>query len=328
MEVITMSYLKEILNGKVEAGTRISGVALVSNYNIALTKTRKEYITGFLMSGIKVPFKAWGNSQAFNKLKIEEYSNTPVLLSGTVDNFNDCVSIVLDDLQAVEGYDLSHFMETKYNADAYYTALRKSLDANLSERGKAVVDIVLTGEIEKEFKVQFAASSVHDNCKSGLLAHTYKCLSLLNWTTNMYKTLMKVPVGEDQVLELSEDRKDLLYLGVLFHDIGKIREMNYGVYQNCSKVTHRFLGVEILDPAKPFILENYGEAWYYDLVSILLQHHGEWGDPCKTLVSTIVHQVDLFESRMTILEQALTDGLINTHNCSKIKYDGTQLSVD
>lgn len=114
----------------------------------------------------------------------------------------------------------------------------------------------------------------------------------------------------------------------MFHDLGKIREMNLGVYQNCSKVTHRFLGIEYLAQLKEMIVTSYSEEWYYDLVSILLQHHGEWGDPCKTLVSYIVSKVDLFESQMTLIPQLLNEKLFMGSSGSRINIEGSWLTVD
>lgn len=324
MEIITPSFLKEINNGSVATGTSISGVILVSNYNVALTKNNKEYFTGTLLSGIKVPFKSWGSSQAFTKLKAEEYQNTPTYIRGTVDNYNGTGSITVEDVTAVSDFSVDQFLEQRYNIDAYYDAMIKLVQANVSEKAMSIVNNIFTDELRDTFKTEFAASSHHDNCKGGLLAHTYKCLSLLNWTLSSYKTLMLMP----NETEVSQDRKDLLFLGTMLHDVGKIREMNLGVYQNCSKVTHRYLGIEFISPLKEFIVSSYSEEWYYDLVSILLQHHGEWGDPCKTIVSYIVSKVDLFESQMTYIQQLMTEKLVTTSAGSRISVDGTWLSID
>lgn len=325
MEVISSEFLKQLLSGSVVAGTTVSGIILVNDYNVLLTKNKKEYISGTLLSGTRIDFKAWGSSNAFSKLKLEEYISTPAYITGTLDNYNGNISITVDDIQAVSGYSKDLFLETRYNVDAYYTALLKLMNNNVSDNAIKIVNSVFTDDIISSFKTEFAATSHHDNCKGGLLAHTYKCLSLLTWTLNMYKPLYSIP--SDEGLTLSQDRKDLLYLGVLFHDIGKLKEMNLGVYQNCAKVSHRYLGVEYLLPCKDLIIEVYGDEWWYDLVSILLQHHDEFGDPCTTLVSYIVSRVDLYESRMTLLQQLMSEKLVSGSSGSKIYYDGRYLTV-
>lgn len=325
MDVISASFLKEVCKGTVASGTTVSGVVLISNYSVALTKNNKEYFAGTVLSGVKAPFKAWNSSTAFTKLKAEEYSNTPTYIRGTVDNYNGQGSIILDDVTAVSNFTADQFLEQRYNADAYFDATIKLVEGNVSENAMKIVNSVFTDEVKSAFKTEFAATSHHDNCKSGLLAHTYKCLSLLNWTISTYKPLASVPSEEG--LTFSQDRKDLLFLGTLFHDLGKIREMNLGIYQNCAKVTHRFLGIEYLSPLKDFIVGAYGEDWYYDLVSILLQHHGEFGDPCKTLVSYIVSKVDLLESQLTLVQQLMSEKLVESSAGSKINIDGIWLTV-
>lgn len=326
MEIISASFLKEVTQGKVVTGTTVSGVILVSDYSIQLTKNGKEYVSGNLQSGIKVSFKSWGNSSAFSKLKSEEYTSTPALIRGSVDNFNGIGSITVEDVTAVSDFTADQFLEQRYNVDVYFDATLKLLEANVSEKAMSIVNNVFTDELKSLFKNEFAATSHHDNCKGGLLAHTYKCLSLLNWTLITYKSLYSLPT--ENGLEISQDRKDLLFLGTFFHDIGKVKEMNLGVYQNCSKVTHRFLGIEYLSSIKDLIVNSFSEEWYYDLVSILLQHHGEYGDPCKTLVSFIVSKVDLYESQMTFIQQILSEKLVEGSSGSRINIDGSWLSVE
>ena len=330
MEIISKDILKEIKNGTAVSGTSVSGVILVTAYSIALTKNGKEYVAGTMIADISVPFKARGNSNAFTKLKTEEYSNIPVYIVGTVDNYNGTSSIIVSDISAVADFKPEQFLEQKYNTDAYYEALMKLIRGNVSDNAMKIVDNVFSNsELLEHFKVEFAATSHHDNCKGGLLAHTYKCVSLLNWalTTNPVLLLEPDDLGV-LTKENQQARKDLLFLGMLFHDIGKVREMSLGIYQNCSKVTHRYLGIEFIYPFKDMIIDMYSEAWYYDLISILLQHHGEYGDPCKTVVSFIISKVDLFESQMTLLSQTLSNKVTRGSSGCRINIDGTYLSVN
>jgi len=303
------------------AGQLVNGVMLMKGYNIALTKNGKEYIQGSLQSGLSVPCKAWNNSAAFTKLKTEEYGNTVVLINGQFDDFGGVLSITLTDLQAVSGFDIMQFFPLKYNIESYMTGLVNLVKGSVSEKGMIIANQVLfENELVREsFKNEFAASSNHDNCRGGLLAHTYKTVYFASTITKFYSYLVS---GEDG--KFSQDKMDLLILGTLCHDIGKIREIINGVYQPVSCVTHRFLGIEMLD--KNLIISSYDEKFYYDLVSILLQHHGEFGDDCRTVVSYIVHNVDLFESRMTFLNQTIENLITRTENTS-IRIDSKYLAL-
>lgn len=316
LTMITQEMLKNL-----KPKQYISGVLLVKNYDIQLTKQGKEYIVGNLQSGVSISFKAWGNSSAFTSMKNNDFSNCPAYITGSVDDYGGVSSIILDSVQAVEGFTPDQFFSIKYNMDAYWDALKKRISSSCSEKAYAIADKILFSneEVAKRFKEEFAASSHHDNCKSGLLAHTYKVLSIV---ANIVEMCPSITVRNG---ERDTDLVDLLYIGSLLHDIGKIKEMNFGVYQPTSFATHRFFGVEYIDSAKEDIITSYGEDWYYQLVSIILQHHGEYGEPCKTVASYIVHKADEMDASVTLLAQKI-EAVDNVAGTS-IRLDSNYLTV-
>lgn len=318
MAIVTQEQLKAI-----KAGDVINGVLLVKSYSIQLTKNGKEYVIGTMQSGVEVPFKAWDSSSAFSKLKECEYSSVPTLVQGNVEAYNGQISIVVTDVNAVEGFTADQFLPVKYNANAYWDALTKLFKSKVSEKAYNLVDELFFSneKIVERFKYEFAAQSHHDNCKSGLLAHTYKVLGALSYTLNTYQGLVKDADGT-----INKDKIDLLYVGALLHDIGKIDEMNFGIYQSKARVTHRFLGIEYFAEHKAKIVELYSEDWYYNLVSILLQHHGEWEDKCRTIYAQIIHWVDVFDSNFTDMIQ-LMESPQSQDGVSRIKMNGNYLML-
>lgn len=319
MVVINKQMLEQGTNN-----SNIAGVILVKNYGTALTKNNKEYQSGILMAGTEIQFKAWDNSSAFKELKDNDYSNVVAYIQGKFNEFNGQMSLIIDTVQAVEGYEVSQFLPVKYNTQAYWDALVKTVTAKLSPFALQLANKVLfeNEEVAEKFKTEFAAASHHDNCVSGLLAHTFKVISGVSHIVSNYPALVKKSDGTPDT-----DRLDVLYLGALFHDLGKIREMNLGVYQSVSTVTHRYLGVEYIAPYKDEIVENYSEEWYYDLISVLLQHHGEFGDPCRTVSAYIVHKADLLDSEMTLLLQKLETPISNPSSGDTVKIDGQYLTI-
>ena len=292
---------------------------LIKDYKIALTKNGKEYILGNIQSGMDMGFKAWGSSTAFTKLKKEDYQNVPTCITGTVDDYGGVISLVVENVQAVEGYTVDQFFPIKYNEEAYWNALVQQIQSRVSEKGMELCNTILFNneELVKRFRVEFAAMSFHDNCKSGLLAHTYKVLSNMAHVIGQYQNIINKDGNPD-------DYKDLLYIGVLLHDIGKTVEMNFGVYQPVSIVTHKYLGLEFIYPYKERIIELYDEDWYYQLVSIMLQHHGSFEDPCRTVAAYIVHQVDVLDANMTLLSQKLED--LNNESGARFKIEDSYLT--
>lgn len=299
-----------MLGGTHYNGDVVSGIILLKDVVRATTKNGKPFFHGSVCSGTDVSFKAWDNSEAFKMLEREDLAGKVVYISGNWSEYMGVVSIILDTVMTnveLVAIDPMNFIESKYNIDAYWSGLQNIMKSTLTEKGMLLANKFLfeNEEVANAFKVEFAAKSHHDNCKAGLLAHTYKVCYLMQVTLNLYKDIVD---------------KDLVMLGVLLHDIGKIKEMHMGVYQPCSKVTHRFLGIEMLD--KDLIVENYGEDWYYELVSIMLQHHGEWGDPCKTVSARLVNLVDEFEAKAMLIKQAVDI----SDNCGTINIDGQYLS--
>ena len=296
---------------KAVSGTRISGLILCGSYNIQLTKTNKEYVAGTMRSGCDIQFKAWGTSSAFTKLKSEEHQNCVCNISGTFDNYGGNLSIILDDIVAVEYDDISVFLPTKYDTDAYWNALVATVKQTVSEKAFNIANKVLfeNEEVAKAFKIEFAASGHHDNCKGGLLAHTYKVVRNMIYLAQSYPVYNK------------EWGLDLLVLGALFHDIGKTREMKLGVYQKESMVTHRYLGIEMLD--RDLIIQSYNEEFYMFMVSIILQHHDTFDDKARTLYAQMVFFADIADAWMTDIQQAMETPI--SGSVPKIKFDGKYL---
>lgn len=291
MSIITREQLESL-----QPHTAISGVILLKSFRVQLTKTGAEYVVGNLMSGTDISFKSWGRSAAFAYLHDKDISNTVVYISGTVDDYGGSISIVVDTMEPVEGFTPDQFLAVKYAKDAYWKALRQCVASNVSEKALSLADTILFNneELSERFCEEFAAKSHHDNCKSGLLAHTYKVVTNVIFLLGQYSHLFE-----------SKDAHDLVILGALLHDIGKVKELNYGVYQPNSFVGHTYYGVDILSQFKTVIEEAYGEKGYLELVSVMLQHHDEFETPSKTLTAYIVFRADELDAKLTLIQQTL-----------------------
>lgn len=321
----------EVLGKKVfsdaKGGDTFKGVALVKGYTKKQTKTNKDYIEGSLQSGSEIRFNAWASSEALTKLMSENYVNCPCLVTGSFDEFKGNVSATLTDVVAVAGYELSDFLEAKFDCEAYLAALKDLTSKHLSESGKIILSKTLydNEEVVARFKVEFAAKSNHGNYLSGLLVHTFRMTSILTWLLTTYPNLSFDRFGEK--FEYSASRVDLLYIGVVLHDIGKIQEFEYGVYVRNSAITHRILGLDLLYQFRMDIELLFGEKWFRDLQSVIVGHHGEFGDACRTVPAYIVHKVDMLESGIEFLNGKLNGEFVSDASGEKILVDGNYLSV-
>ena len=303
MEIITKEMLE---NGKNDMS--INGVILVKDCSFQTTKNGNLYISGTLQSGKIMPYKMWGGTTAFASVSPEDpLSNAVCNIKGKFSEYNDMMSIIIDSFEVIPNADIAPFLESDYNAEPLLNSLVSLLKKNLTANGFELIERIFLSdeELMKRFINEFAAMSHHDNCRSGLAAHTLKVCRILCSLLPMYKNILSNENGEQD-----PQKKDLLLIGALLHDIGKTVEMYYGVYTKESFVTHRIIGLEFLLKHKDEFLLYYNEEWFRHLEAIMSQHHDDYGEPCKTVYSFIIHQVDELDSMLTLVNQLIPEAAI------------------
>lgn len=308
---------------KLQHGTKLTGNILCINYDIKLQKNGQEYVTGTLHAEKDIQFKVWGsNTNLVNEFKTRDLKGKVINIDGEGNSYNGTISVILNDI-GIEGITNTpdDFLIQKYDIDAYFKALSELVKATTSEQGFALATRILFNntELNEQFKKAYAAISHHDNCRGGLLAHTFKVVRLMAFCTEQYPNMF---LAKSDNLS-KDDKKDLLIIGCLLHDLGKVVEMNMGVYQPEAVAKHGYLGIEILYAYKNDICGTYSDQWWYTLCSILLQHHGEYGEKPASLAAYFVHMIDLLDSRFTYL----TDMIANSPEQDKIFYDDMILNV-
>lgn len=140
-----------------------------------------------------------------------------------------------------------------------------------------------------------AATKNHHDYASGLIDHVVSMLKLSEAICNLYPTL----------------NRDLLYAGVILHDIGKVIELS-GPVGTMYTVEGNLLGHisimvnEIGQAATELKIE--GEEVML-LQHLVLAHHGkeEWGSPKKPMIqeAEILHYIDNIDAKMNMLTRAL-----------------------
>ena len=288
--------------------------------------TNGNYLIGSLMTTDKctVPYKVWNSSKdAYECMCDGSIAGKVCEIVGTVKEYNGKY-IDIKSCTIVEDADIEPYLEIRYEKEKYEKAFWQIIEQNVSENGKEVLEKILRSDesVYERFTKEFAAKTFHDNCLFGLLGHTTKCLTILQFYLKVYPQLYKYK-GEENEQYL----KDLLFIGMALHDIGKIQEMYYGVYQHRSIVTHRIIGLEMVFPYKDLIVEKYGEDWYDFLLSIIAQHHtGYNAEEAKTMPAMIVHLIDNLDSLSTnLVDQLRTD--IKKNECGDTIYYKTPQTI-
>ncbi|MEC2463885.1 HD domain-containing protein [Bacillus cereus] len=277
----------------------INGVVWIHGYKRAPKKNK----TGFygmgdcyVKGGEKIAYRIWDNKlMDMMEQAVKQAGNTFFIefeAEGNVFNGQFSLSITKIYFPKQENYNTTDFMVVNLNAGQLSEKVNRLLSNRVSPNALRIVGSVMEGEIGNRFASEFAGMHMHDAEPVGLLHHTTKMLEILDLVMIQHKNF-----------GLDSNGVDLLYVGVFIHDIGKIKELNNGLYTDIAIATHRFLGAEMLFPHKDLIVKMYNELFYYNLISIITQHHGQYEERPRTLYSYIVHLIDNLEAQMTIVDE-------------------------
>lgn len=291
--MIIKKDLEKLIDGEI-----VETVAYVKSYDVRPAKNNNKFIDGMLEMKGSVPFKVWSGA-TFDELEKYDYRSQVCFITAKVNEFNGSKSLIINSVKAIaEGtYDPSDFFEEKYQINAYWDALNKLIQKNCSDIGVQIFNKVFS-DIEDRFKVEFAARGHHDAVRGGLLAHTYKMSFIMSRVIKMYPNI------------LNALDNDLFVLGASLHDIGKIIEYTNGVIEgNGLIVSHCSFGVEMLAKHKDFIVGLKNEDFYYRLIAIITQHHGQYGEPPRCVEAYLVHMVDSLESTFQSIDEGYEKGL-------------------
>lgn len=298
--MLVKSDMKNMVNGQ-----GVETIAFVKSYAHRVAKNGNRFIDGMLEIKGSVPFQVWSDV-VISELEKYSYDNMVCFIAGNIDEYNGKKRIIITNIKALqEGqYNIDDFFECKYNIDMYWSALEKLVVKNCSSEGVEIFNTVIE-DIKDRFKVEFAARGHHDAVRGGLLAHTYKVTYILTKVIKLYPRICKVVDN------------DLFALGCAIHDIGKVYEYTNGVIiGNGLIASHNIFGVEMLSKYKDFIVSKKSEEFYYRLLSIVTQHHGEYGEKPRSVEAYLVHLADFMESSIQAIEEGYEQGLdtVTTNN--------------
>lgn len=157
----------------------------------------------------------------------------------------------------------------------------------------------ITRHLLKKYQADFitfpAATKNHHEFLSGLAYHVVSMLDLAKAIAGLYPKI----------------DKDLLYAGVILHDLGKVIELS-GPVSTVYTIEGNLLGhitimVSEISKAADELGINSEEIMI--LQHLVLSHHGkaEWGSPKPPLVmeAEILHYIDNIDAKINMMERAL-----------------------
>ena len=262
-----------------KSGDAVQGYALVRRRELRQDKGGRDYLDLELADASgSIPAKAWSDSKA---LAHEFAAHDFVKFSGQVQSYREQLQLKLDNCRAAtaadreDGFDEGLLVpSTKEDLDALWSRLEGLLDAHLARpelRRLAAETLAVHGAA---LRVHPAAKAIHHAFRGGLLEHVVSMLELATRVCDHY-------------LELD---RDLVLLGVLFHDLGKIDELGAMPANDYTPVGrlvgHIVLGRDLLRD-RIAALPDFPAELALQLEHVVLSHQGrkEFGSPVEPMTA-------------------------------------------
>jgi len=269
----------------------VNAIFLVKDKIMAMAKNGKPYMNLRLMdkSG-EVEAKVWDNVDTLDKLFDKDDF---VRIRGKASVYMNKMQVVVAEISLIpeEQVDLADFLpESPRNRDDMRGELEETVKAIANPHLKALMYAFLDDEVFIDlYSKAPAAKGMHHVYLGGLLEHSLSLVKLVKAIVPLYPGL----------------NEDLLVVGALLHDSGKIYEMSYDRaidYTDSGKLLgHITIGVELLED-KIRLLEDFPRELSMLLKHLILSHHGlyEYGSPKrpKTVEATILNYLDDLDSKI------------------------------
>lgn len=293
-------------------GQVLSGALLVTEHKISSFKKNgmdTYFVSGNVSyMGCVRPFTIWdSNPTALSTFKEYDIRNKVITCDIKVGDYKNAPSLTLDNIY----FNQDHLYRKEEFTDAVdYEGLFSELLTFSSRLTPGAVEVLnaVFGDVYvfDRFKKEYAGQRMHDARIGGLIHHTVK---MLRYADTMLRN--------DPFLL---DYKDLLFLGIIFHDIGKVRELSEGQYTVNSFMGHRAIGLTMISKHEELIKSKLGEDLYARLVDIIMGHHGQYNDEPTTVWGYIVHLIDMLESQVTGITDQISSQSFKIHPIGRTVY--------
>lgn len=279
-----------------QIGESFDGYLLIKQVRKGTASNGKPFLSlSFVDATGEIEAKLWDAKKDDEETFVAERI---VRIVGDVQEFRGQLQLRIHSIrlaQSHEGVKLEDFLE---KAPVEVEVLRDRITQRLFDMENPKIQRIvraLLKRYDQELFLYPAASKNHHAYVSGLAHHIVTMLDIASSLCNIYPSL----------------NKDLLFSGIILHDLGKIHELS-GPVSTTYTLEGNLLGHitlmvnEIKEVADELQIE--GEEVIV-LQHLVLSHHGlpEWGSPKRPQVmeAEILHLIDLIDARVNMLTRAL-----------------------
>jgi 3'-5' exoribonuclease len=269
----------------------VDSVFMVKEKTMAMAKNGKPYMNlRFMDKSGDIDGKLWDNVDQLDKTF---QKGDFVKIRGTASLYMGKMQLVAKEIKRLDddGVDLANFVPVSPVPQAEMRAELARVVASLANLHlKSLMDAFCG---DAEFMAGYckapAAKGMHHVYIGGLLEHSLSVVRLVDAMVPLYPDL----------------NRDLLVVGALLHDLGKVAELSYDrafEYTDEGRlIGHISIGVEMLTE-RIVTIPGFSRELAMLLKHLLLSHHGqyEYGSPKrpKTVEATILHYLDDMDSKI------------------------------
>ncbi|MFX3618177.1 MAG: 3'-5' exoribonuclease YhaM [Sporolactobacillus sp.] len=284
-----IAYFKE--------GERIHEFLLIKDVTRGTASNGKPFLTIILQDKTgDVDSKLWGSSNEDEKNFV---TGAVVLVEGDITTFRGRNQLKIRNIRLATEHDGVIKANLVTSAPLSAEALNEKLMQYLFDIKNPVIQRLTRALLKKNQTAFFeypAAMSIHHNFLSGLAYHVCCMLDMAKAAVALYP----------------EVDSDLLYAGIILHDMGKLKELS-GVTATTYTLEGNMLGHisimidEIGEAARELGIADKEEVLL--LQHMVLSHHEkpEWGSPKAPLFkeAEILHMLDDMDAKMNIMTRAV-----------------------
>ncbi|MDU1414428.1 MAG: HD domain-containing protein [Clostridium sp.] len=279
--------------------------------NFFLVKTVETKITNNSITNKYLDFTLIDNSGEINgklwecndEIERSISNNMLVKIKGSINEYRGKLQLKIDKVRPINNEDnvnVDNFvMCAPYKADDMFETVLDYIDKIENKDIKYITEEIV-GNLSSKLMHYPAAKSNHHSIKSGLLYHMTTMLKAAEKMLEIYTFL----------------NGDLLYAGIILHDIAKIEEMESSELGIVSKYSvegqllgHIIQGITMIEDAGKRI--NASKEIIMILQHMVLTHHyePEYGSPKKPMIpeAEMLHHLDVLDARMYDMKKAIKD---------------------
>ncbi len=288
---------------EIKKGDRIEGFYVIKSVdskvpNNSNTNKYLDFNLGDTTGDINA--KLWECSEELEKTFKQ---NILVKVKGTVNEWRGKLQLKIESIRLPEEKDEvkigDYVAVAPYSPENMYDDILNYLSKINNTDIQNIVTSILSDNEEKLMYYP-AAKSNHHAVKSGLLYHTTTMLKAGEKLSEIYTFL----------------NTDLLYAGIILHDIGKIYEMDASDLGIVSTYTvegqligHIVQGIKMIETASLQVKASTEVSML--LQHMVLSHHyeAEYGSPKKPMIpeAEMLHHLDIMDARMYDMNKALNE---------------------